>query len=226
MRSATPAESHCAPDSGICVRAFFSLHQSDVIPDARCAMLSDGHICRSAIEIATYMTTARRCARPARRGSARFKRRCRTNQANGPGSVFDLNCQTNRAAADAPRKIGSLRERLPTYLVQCNCRASRGRAHADGELPLTFERCDDRSGSRAQNARGAATRARRYVTMTAYVLAKPADSSPADVCACCGQVRHKCVTALCDRCGEQPDNHLGGSRHHFGITRYFSRPRM
>jgi hypothetical protein len=39
------------------VRAFFSLHQSDVIPDALCATLSDGHICRSAIEIATYMNS-------------------------------------------------------------------------------------------------------------------------------------------------------------------------
>src|ERR1700749_4058515 len=52
----------------------------------------------------------------------------RTNQANDLGSVFDLNRQTNRAAAVARREIRSVRDRLPTYLVQCNCRGLRAAA--------------------------------------------------------------------------------------------------
>jgi hypothetical protein len=38
--------------------------------------------------------------------------------------------------------------------------------------------------------------------MTAYVLAKPANSRLGEVCVRCGQVRHNCVTPIYDGCGE------------------------
>jgi hypothetical protein len=40
----------------------------------------------------------------------------------------------------------------------------------------------------------------RDLDMTAYVLAKPADSSSGQLCEGCGQVRHKCVMAVYDGC--------------------------
>jgi hypothetical protein len=40
----------------------------------------------------------------------------------------------------------------------------------------------------------------RDLDMTAYVLARSAYSTLDEVCVCCGQVRHKCVTPLYDGC--------------------------
>lgn len=91
MRSATPAESHCAPDSGICVRAFFCPHQSAVIRDAVSTMLSDDPICRSAIEIGTYMNNAAAICACRALYAGPVARLRRTNQPYDPRSVFDLN---------------------------------------------------------------------------------------------------------------------------------------
>jgi hypothetical protein len=57
-------------------------------------MLSDGHICRSAIEIVTYKKSGAAMCGSRTPWVGKITRVRRTNQVNDPGSVFDLNRQT------------------------------------------------------------------------------------------------------------------------------------